>query len=71
MARCPDCDAYEQAVMTRAPDGPEPPEPCAHYEMSEAFQTWLVDRMRGEVMGQISGAGLDRMAIVKPLDAEE
>lgn len=57
---CDVCIAYEQAVMA----GDEAA-PCDDYEMTAAFRDWMVDRMRHEVLGQISGAGLDRMAILK------
>lgn len=50
-------DAYEEAVMAGRGDEVEPP--GDDYEMSEAFQAWLVDRMRHEVMGQALGAVAD------------
>lgn len=56
-------DDYEEAVMAGRAD--EAVAPGDGYEMSEAFKQWIVDRMRDEVMGQVSGAGLDRMAILK------
>lgn len=49
----------------------EPAVPCDDYEMSEAFRHWVVESMRGEVMQQVSGSGLDRMAILKADDSEE
>ncbi len=39
--------------------------PCKDFEMSQTFQDWAVDSMRKEVLGQVSKAGLNRMAIVK------
>jgi hypothetical protein len=39
--------------------------PCAAFGMSDRFRDWAVAQMRSEVGGQISGAGLDRMAMVK------
>lgn len=50
-----------------APDDIEPPE---DYVMSPEFQAWLVQAMRSEVMDQVQGAGLDRMAIIKPAPGE-
>lgn len=44
--RDPAWDAYEQAVMAGESSPPEPPE---DYEMSDAFRTWLVDKMRDEI----------------------
>jgi hypothetical protein len=66
-AHCPQCDAYEQRVMARAPGEALPPDvvPCAAFAMSDAFRDWAVGLMRKEVGAQISGAGLDRMAMVK------
>ncbi len=63
---CKTCGAYEEAVM--AGQAADDVAPCDDYEMTPAFQQWLVDQMRDEVMGQISGAGLDRMAILKDGD---
>lgn len=51
--------------MARRPDDPDPAAPCEHYEMSPKFRTWIVGQMQKEVMGQVQGAGLDRMGIVK------
>jgi hypothetical protein len=66
-AHCAQCDVYEQRVMARAPAEVLPPEvvPCAGFAMSDAFRDWAVGQMRKEVGAQISGAGLDRMAMVK------
>jgi hypothetical protein len=66
-AHCPQCDAYEQRVMGRKEGEVLPPEvvPCAGFAMSDAFRDWAVRQMRREVGAQISGAGLDRMAMVK------
>lgn len=58
---------YEHKVMAGEADA-EPPE---GYEMSDAFRDWMVEQMRGEVLGQVSDAGLDRMAVVKAPDATE
>lgn len=55
-------DAYEEAVMSGVTDVEAPGD---DYEMSERFKAWLVDKMRDEVLGQISEAGLDRMTMVK------
>ena len=49
-------------------DGEELPtnvKPCADFVVSEKFQDRAVDQMRGEVMKQVSGSGLDRMAMLK------
>lgn len=64
-------EAYERRVMEREPGEPVPDdlEPPEGYEMSDAFRQWLVDSMRREVLGQVSEAGLDRMAVVKAPDA--
>lgn len=62
-AHCDVCATYEQAVM--AGDATDASEPCDDYEMSEPFKQWMVDRLRDDVMAQINGAGLDRLAIVK------
>ena len=60
-------EAYEAEIMAAHAEGREPAdvEPPEDYEMSPAFPDWMVERLRGEVLSQISGAGLDRMAIVK------
>lgn len=65
---CPRCTAYETDVMARGEATNTAP--CDDYEMSDRFRTWMVDRMRKEVMDQVQGAGLDRMALLK-LDEEE
>lgn len=39
--------------------------PCKDFVMSDRFREWAVAEMRREVMGQVSMAGLDRMAILK------
>lgn len=52
---------YERRVMAGEADA-EPPE---GYVMSDAFRDWMVEQMRGEVLGQVSDAGLDRVAVVK------
>lgn len=64
---CPQCATYEQRVMAKAPDEGLPAEvvPCAAFVMSDTFREWAVAEMRKEVLGQVAGAGLDRMAIVK------
>jgi hypothetical protein len=66
-AHCPQCDAYEGRVMGRAPGETLSVDvvPCAAFAMSDAFRDWAVGQMRKEVGAQISGAGLDRMAMVK------
>lgn len=53
--------------MARAPGEALPPEvvPCAAFAMSDAFRDWAVGLMRREVGAQVSGAGLDRMAMVR------
>lgn len=53
--------------MARGEGDPIPDDlrPCEDYAASDRFQTWAVEQMRREVMRQVSGAGLDRMAIVK------
>ncbi len=54
-------DEYERAVMAGESDVPTPPQ---DYEMSTTFQEWVLERMRKDVMAQVAGAGLDRMAVV-------
>lgn len=39
--------------------------PCPQYAMSPPFREHLVAKMRSEMGGQISAAGLDRMALAK------
>lgn len=39
--------------------------PCKEYQMSDRFRDWAVAQMSREVGGQLSAAGLDRMAILK------
>jgi hypothetical protein len=58
---------YESRIMARKPDEEVPADlvPCGHYVASTAFQEWAVEQMRKEVMRQVSGAGLDRMAMLK------
>jgi hypothetical protein len=53
--------------MAKRPDEALPPEvvPCAAFVMSDRFRDWAVAEMRREVMGQVSMAGLDRMAVVR------
>lgn len=53
--------------MAKSAQDPLPADvvPCAHFVMSDAFREWAVGEMRREVLGQVSMAGLDRMAIVK------
>lgn len=50
-------DDYEAAVMAGKAD--EAGAPGDDYVMSEAFQKWLVDQLRQEVMGQALGAVAD------------
>jgi len=66
-AHCPQCATYEEAVITRQPGEPFPATllPCKEFAMSDRFRDWAVAQMRSEVGGQISTAGLDRMAMVK------
>lgn len=66
-AHCAQCATYEQRVMAKRPDEALPPEvvPCAGFVMSDRFRDWAVGEMRREVLGQVSMAGLDRMAIVR------
>ncbi len=66
-AHCPRCAGYEDQVMRRKSGETLPANvtPCASFEMSDRFRDWAVERMRGEVGGTISAAGLDRMAILK------
>ncbi|MFO1533328.1 MAG: hypothetical protein ABR562_06485 [Thermoplasmatota archaeon] len=64
---CPRCAGYEDKVMRRA-DGEElaaSVKPCKDYAMSDRFRTWAVAQMQREVSGQVSSAGLDRMAVLK------
>lgn len=53
--------------MAKAPQDSLPADivPCAHFVMSDTFRDWAVGEMRKEVLGQVSKAGLDRMALVK------
>lgn len=64
---CAQCAAYEDRVMAKRPDEALPPDivPCKAFAMSDRFRDWAVDAMRKEVMGQVSTAGLDRMALLK------
>jgi hypothetical protein len=64
---CAQCATYEDAVISRAPGEPFPATilPCEGFAMSDRFRDWAVAQMRQEVGGQISGAGLDRMAMLK------
>lgn len=39
--------------------------PCDAFAMSDKFREWAVAKMRKEVLGEVSRAGLDRMAVVK------
>jgi len=66
-AHCPRCAGYEAKVMRRKEGEELPPEvkPCDAYAMSDVFRDWAVGQMQREVAGQISTAGLDRMAMVK------
>lgn len=50
----------------RAEGGDASPDvtPCGDYVMSERFKAWLVEAMRAEVLGHVSQAGLDRMAVL-------
>lgn len=66
-AHCPQCATYEEAVISRAPGEPFPATilPCEAFAMSDRFRDWAVAQMRSEVGGQVSGAGLDRMALLK------
>lgn len=47
-------DEYERLVM--AGKGDEATSPGDDYVMSETFQDWLVERMRDEVMGEVTKA---------------
>ena len=53
--------------MAKAAGDALPPDvvPCNDFVMSDRFREWAVGEMRREVMGQVSLAGLDRMAILK------
>lgn len=64
---CPTCATYEARVMARKEGEELPPDvkPCPAFAISDKFQAWAVDQMRREVMSQVSGAGLDRMAMLK------
>ena len=66
-AHCPRCAGYEDRVMRRREGEELPPEvaPCADYAMSDRFRDWAVAQMTREVGGQLSAAGLDRMALLK------
>jgi hypothetical protein len=60
---CQTCIDYEAAVMDG--ESADSLAPCDGYNMTSQFRDWMVNKMRDEVLGQISGAGLDRMAIIK------
>lgn len=64
---------YESRIRQAAQAGEPAPdvEPPEDYVMSDDFQQWLVARMRDDVLGQVSDAGLDRMAILKPRNDDE
>lgn len=64
---CPECETYEAAVLAMPPGGSIDAaiKPCAAYVMSDALRDHIVAQMRSEVTGQVSGAGLDRMGIVR------
>lgn len=66
MAQAADAKEYEQAIMDAHARGVKPPqlEPPQDYAMSSRFQTWLVAKMRDEVMGQADG-------VVRMLSEEE
>jgi hypothetical protein len=66
-AHCPTCAAYEGRVIGRRPGEELPPDvkPCPAFAMSDRFRAWAVGEMRREVGGQLSAAGLDRMAIAR------
>src|SRR5438045_2890946 len=71
MGHCPQCDAYEAAVLAMPPGGSIAADvvPCAQYVMGPELRDHIVSQMRGEVAGQVAGAGLNRMAVVKAGDA--
>lgn len=56
--------------MAKAPGEALPADvvPCPAFVMSDRFRDWAVGEMRKEVLGQVSRAGLDRMAILKGKD---
>lgn len=56
--------------MARAEGEVLPPDvkPCDAFAMSDTFREWAVGEMRKEVMAQVKGAGLDRMALLKGKD---
>jgi hypothetical protein len=58
--------------MRKRPDEPLAAHltPCPSYAMSDRFRDWAVERMRGEVLGKVGAAGLDRMAVLKGKGAE-
>ncbi|MGB1698005.1 MAG: hypothetical protein ACPHK8_06365 [Thermoplasmatota archaeon] len=64
---------YEAEIMAAAAEDREPLDvaPPEDYQMSPAFSQWMVDRLRGEVLGQVSMAGLDRMAILSEKKPEQ
>ncbi len=53
--------------MRRAPGEvlPADVQPCEAFAMSDRFRTWAVGQMQKELSGQVSAAGLDRMALLK------
>lgn len=66
-------EAYEAEIMAAHAEGREPTDvaPPEDYVMSPQFEAWMVDRMRDEVMGKISEAGLDRMAVLSEKKPEQ
>lgn len=64
---------YEAEIMAAAAEEREPADvaPPKDYVMTPEFQKWMVDRFRGEVLGQVSMAGLDRMAILTEKKPEQ
>lgn len=71
-AHCPRCAGYEARVMRRkeSEELPASVKPCRDYAMSDRFRDWAVGQMGKEVSGQVSMAGLDRMALLKAAKAQ-
>lgn len=57
MTKAETAHEYEQAIMDAHARGVEPPaiQPPEGYVMSPEFQTWLVNKMRDDVVGQTGG----------------
>lgn len=73
MHTCETCQAFEKETMAARSEGRDPADahPCEDYQMSQSFQDWMVEQLRADIMQQVSGQGLDRMAIIKAPESSE